>query len=178
MTPLKSVRIVFLLPEPYMSPGMADGYALSCQPSFGDSYDPKIFPAMFNGIIEGLSGYFNCLFRPETTDLTSWAKQGILLWNSRPTTLVGHKNAHVNLRWHELTEEILKKTYEYNDGTIFVLFGDQCKVYEEIIPDGATVMTVPLPNTQNFVSTRLFETIDWLIQEVGSKRINWMIKKQ
>lgn len=111
----ENVRVVVLGQDPYQNPGAAMGMAFSCvskpQPSL---------TAIFNEIeaVEGI--------RPLSTDLTFWAKQGVLLLNMCLTVNDGDSGSHKNI-WKPFILEILTKLFQENKHTFLCLWGAKAK---------------------------------------------------
>lgn len=169
-TPLDKVRVVFVFPEPYYSKGLANGLALG--------YNGDKSPYMFDAFLDELKADYNV--RLKRTDLSQWARRGILLWNARPTTLIGHSRGHTGLQWEELTREVIETTYLVNPDTVYVLVGQEVqKTYGEILPRDANVLLlgIPIPpvfeGTDDFRGSGVFRKVNELIKGGWKNKILW-----
>lgn len=101
LTPLVEVKVVLLGQDPYPTKGVADGLAFSV------SKRASKFPASLANIFQELVADLGCAY-PAHGDLSSWAKQGVLLLNTSLTTEVNRAGSHGGLGWEELAQEILE----------------------------------------------------------------------
>jgi len=124
---LQDLKVVIIGQDPYIKPGEAHGMAFSVSPNM------KIPPSLkniYNAIIKSYK-------LPENTiingDLTSWAKQGVLLLNAALTTIIGTSNVHAEL-WKFYTDHIINELIKTNIKFCFVLWGEFAKKKESLIP--------------------------------------------
>ena len=92
--PVKNVKVVIIGQDPYHTFGQADGLAFSChngtpQPSLKN---------IFKEINADLG-----LEMSSSTDLTPWAKQGVMLLNTSLTVVEHLPASHSNKLWHTFT---------------------------------------------------------------------------
>ena len=88
MTPFDAVRVVIVGQDPYHGPGQADGMAFSVPDGV------KVPPSLRNIFKEVQRDVYGDQFYPFTTDLTRWAKQGVLLLNASLTVEAGKAASH------------------------------------------------------------------------------------
>lgn len=170
-TPLHKVKVVFVFPEPYYSVGVADGLALST------SADKR--PYMFDAFIEELKRDFSVKIK--RSDLKQWARRGVLLWNSRLTTLAGHARGHTGLGWEVLTREVLETVYLTNPDAVFIYVGQEVQnKYADVLPKDAKVIlcNMPVPHVfsqqpDGFRGSRLFGQINGLIKGGWKSKVVW-----
>lgn len=173
-TPLRSVRVCFVFPEPYYTEGVADGLALS--------HSQAKNPYLFDAFLAELKADYSV--KCKRTDLKHWARRGVLLWNARPTTLVGHTKGHAGIGWEVLTTEVLETVYLVNPNTVFVLVGEEVvSKYRSILPDDATVLMLPFPmpkffrddpkKSDGFEGCRVFSQINTLLGGSYRNKILW-----
>lgn len=178
-TPLNKVRVVLLFPEAYNLPGAANGLALGFNPTAYGNLDKAssldLTPFLYSRFLKELEHDVKVKPRGDG-DLTKWCRQGILLWNSRPTTLIGHSMGHINLPWFRLTEEILETVYLVNPDTVFVFIGTS-NTYLHFVPTDAARITLPLPTParDTVAGSALFSNINRLLKDKKKPRINWAL---
>jgi uracil-DNA glycosylase len=117
ITPIDDIKIIILGQDPYHKKGWANGLSFSCSGSIPPSLK-NIYKCLLNhGLIEE---------QPEHGDLTTWAKQGVLMLNTALTTQLGYAGKHMGL-WLPYTQHIIKKLckyyYDNNNKLIFMLWG-------------------------------------------------------
>lgn len=99
-TPYEQVKVVILGQDPYPKANAATGLVFSV------SDQCPIQPSLRN-IFQELRNEFGYPI-PNTTDLTPWAKQGVLLLNTVLTNETGKIGAHRNLGWEAYTDHIIQ----------------------------------------------------------------------
>lgn len=168
-TPLKSVRVMFILPEPYHTPGQATGLALAHGRDDGRS------PILFDQVIDCVRESYKET-KAKRSDLRQWAKRGVLLWNSRLTTLKGHSAGHLGLGWEELTKEVIDTVYLMNPKTVFVFYGDEMyNQYRSRLPEDSHCILMPKVEIgrENLRGTKIFGKINQILKAERKQRINW-----
>lgn len=173
-TPLHKTRVVMIFPEPYPRRCVADGLALSFKT---DRFDFDTSPVYFYELFLELQRDTNIIKKPTKGDLGSWARQGVLLWNARPTTVEGHVSGHFGIGWEYLTKEIIETAYLNNPDTVFAFFGTGA-AFENILPKDAKVLKFVLPQPSlngksSFAGSRPFTRINKLLKEAHEKPIYW-----
>ena len=109
------VKVVIIGQDPYHQPHQAHGLCFSVLEG------TKLPPSLQNIFkeIEDETGK-----KPNTNgNLTSWAKQGVLLLNSVLTVRESCPNSHKNKGWELITSKIIKLLSERKDPVIFLLWG-------------------------------------------------------
>ena len=104
-TDYNDIKVVILGQDPYHGEGEAQGL------SFSIPNDIKITPSLRN-IFKELKNDLN--IERTNTDLSDWAKQGILLLNAILTVCKDTPLSHKDKGWEIFTDEIIKKI---NNGT-------------------------------------------------------------
>ncbi len=117
LTDFEAVRVVILGQDPYHGPGQADGLAFSV---------PEGVPAppSLRNIFEEIQrDVYGGQPQPFSTDLSRWARQGVLLLNAI-LTVEAHKAAsHHGLGWEGLTDDIVKTIAARREHVVFMLWG-------------------------------------------------------
>lgn len=130
LCPVKDFKCVLLGMDPYpmVSQGIvvADGLAFSC--SYTKKEQPSlklIYDAIEIDICDGFS-----LTMLRDTDLTSWAKQGVLLLNSALTTVEGKPGAHKEL-WRPFMTFFFEEVLLHFSGIPLIFMGKQAQEYNK-----------------------------------------------
>jgi len=100
-TAYKDTKVVILGQDPYHEVGQAHGLSFSVKKGI------KIPPSLVN-IYKELNSDIGMSI-PTHGELTSWAKQGVLLLNATLTVREGQANSHKDIGWSIFTDEIIKK---------------------------------------------------------------------
>ena len=116
LTPYKDVKVVILGQDPYHGTGEAHGLSFSVQKGVKK---PPSLKNIFKELKDDL-GYDE----PADGDLTSWAKQGVLLLNSVLTVEKDKAASHKDLGWNLLTDHIIKLLNQKQEPVVFILWGN------------------------------------------------------
>ena len=124
LVPIDQVKVVIIGQDPYHIRGQADGLAFSCHNGTPQPSLKNIFKEIHDdlGIDMG-----------ESTDLSPWARQGVLLLNTSLTVIEHQPASHSNERWHRFTREIIKILNEINRPIVFMLWGNHAKSFLSIL---------------------------------------------
>lgn len=167
LTPYDKVRVVILGQDPYHGEGQAQGLAFSVPkgmklpPSLQNIYkelsDDLAVPVMTNG------------------DLSSWARQGVLLLNTVLTVEAHRANSHQMFGWQDFTDTIIQALNARPEQIIFVLWGKPAQQKKFLITGSQhKIIHAPHPSPlsayRGFFGSRPFskinrhldEPIDWL----------------
>ena len=102
LTDFEKVKVVILGQDPYHGAGQAHGLSFSVLPP---TPAPPSLQNIFKELKEDLQINENII--PQT-DLSSWAKQGVLLLNSVLTVEAGQAGSHANQGWEIFTDKIIQ----------------------------------------------------------------------
>lgn len=125
LTTLQNVKVVILGQDPYHEEGQAMGL------SFSVPNGVKKPPSLINIYkeIENETGDK----MPESGDLTSWAKQGVLLLNTVLTVRAHQANSHKGKGWEEFTDGVIKKISKNTKDVVFLLWGANARSKKQLI---------------------------------------------
>lgn len=179
LCPYEDLKVVLVGQDPYPS---ADAMGLSFSSS-----NPK--PPMSVKIIikELLSESPHLRPRPtisigaEGADLTSWAKQGILLLNRTLTVRKGEPLSHCGKGWEALTSSLVRKISKNKRGIVFILWGSKAQQMEEMIVGGRDHLIIkgahPIPSRKKtlFLGSKPFTKINAFLEERSIKPIDFSI---
>ena len=111
LTPIEKTKVVILGQDPYHGQGEANGLAFSV------NKDIRIPPSLRNIFIE-LHNDLG-LEIPKYGDLTSWAKQGVLLLNSVLTVEKDKPGSHRYIGWEKYTDSLISEISEKKEHVVF-----------------------------------------------------------
>lgn len=157
-TPYHKINVVLIGQDPYH-----DGSA--CGLSFSNEGGGKISPSLRNILRE--SGRTN-------PDLSSWAKQGVLLLNTALTVEKGKPCSHLEM-WKEFTNFVIRRILE-KDNVIWLLLGNNAK---NIMPiqqtDNQVIVGHPSPLNRSvpFLGTGCFNRVNEKLILIGKQKIEW-----
>lgn len=133
----KDLRVVIIGQDPYPQQGYATGLA------FANFEDGRVMSPSLQLIYERLvKDYPNEDYGELPFDiaygfgfdrtLESWANQGVLLLNSSLTVIENKVGSHSNI-WYPFMKELITNLSEVNCGIIYLLFGNEAKVFKSFI---------------------------------------------
>ncbi len=164
------VKVVIIGQDPYHQPHQAHGLCFSVLEG------TKLPPSLQNIFkeIEDETGK-----KPNTNgNLTSWAKQGILLLNSVLTVRESCPNSHKNKGWELITSKIIKLLSERKDPVIFLLWGaNAIQLGKDIDRSRHYVLTCahpsPLSAYNGFFGCGHFNKTNEILRKLGKTEIDW-----
>jgi len=115
LTPFAQTQVVILGQDPYHEPGQAHGLAFSVQRG------TRIPPSLRN-IYKELAADMGCPVASHG-DLTSWARQGVLLLNTTLTVRSGQAASHQGHGWEQFTDHIIRELNNKTEPIVFILWG-------------------------------------------------------
>lgn len=168
-TDYDEVKVVILGQDPYHGLGEAHGLSFSVHQGI------KIPPSLLN-IFKEL--YSDLGIKRTKTDLTDWAKQGVLLLNSIMTVQQDKPLSHKNKGWEIFTDNIIRKLNERKEPVIFVLWGSYARSKKELITNSnhkiiESVHPSPLSASRGFFGSRPFSKINQFLKENNKETIKW-----
>lgn len=169
LTNFKDVKVVILGQDPYHGVGEAQGLAFSIQNNF------KITPSLRN-IFKELENDLN--IKRNNTDLTDWARQGVLLLNSILTVEKDKPLSHKNIGWENFTNEIITKLSLKGNKIVFVLWGSSARSKKTLIDDKKhfiieSVHPSPLSANRGFLGSKPFSKINKYLEDNKKEQIRW-----
>ncbi len=171
LLPIDKVKVVIIGQDPYHTYGQADGLAFSCHNGTPQPSLKNIFKEIHDDLRIDMSS---------STDLTPWAKQGVLLLNTS-LTVVEHKPAsHANELWHTFTREIIKILNERNQPIVFLLWGNHAKSFMPLLNNpNHLVLTSAHPSPfsaySGFFGCRHFSKANKFLTDHNLTPIDWKI---
>ncbi len=171
LTPLDGLKIVLLGQDPYHQPNQAMGL------SFSVPYGVKIPPSLLN-IYKELKTDLD-IEPSKSGDLSSWAKQGILLLNSILSVEAGKPASHSSWGWQEFSDAVISKLSLEKSGLIFMLWGNYAKSKKALIDTNKHFILEaahpsPLART-GFLGCKHFSKANEILKNLGKNPINWQL---
>ncbi|MGR6088913.1 MAG: uracil-DNA glycosylase [Arcticibacter sp.] len=169
-TPWDKVRVVILGQDPYHGPGQAHGLCFSVPK--GIPHPPSL-----RNIFKELSS--DCgISVPQSGDLTSWARQGVLLLNATLSVRDGQAGSHQNKGWEEFTDTVIKKLSSSKKGLVFILWGRYARNKAAIIDKSIhhvleSAHPSPLSAYAGFFGCKHFTSTITLLVNDGGSPIDW-----
>lgn len=169
-TSFSDTRVVILGQDPYHELGQAHGL------SFSVLRGVKIPPSLVN-IYKELNSDLGIKI-PSHGELTSWAKQGVLLLNATLTVREGMANSHQRIGWSILTDEIIKKLNSSESPIVFILWGANARSKKAFITNKKHLIIEsphpsPLSAHAGFFGSRPFSRANDFLKSNNLEPINW-----
>ncbi len=168
---IKDVKVVIIGQDPYHTRGQADGLAFSCHNGTPQPSLKNIFKEINTDLGIEMSN---------STDLTPWAKQGIVLLNTSLTVIEHQPASHSNERWHAFTREIIKILNEQNQPIVFMLWGNHAKSFLPLLnnPNHLILQSAhpsPFSAYNGFFGCKHFSKCNEFLKSHNIEPIDWKI---
>lgn len=124
-TPYKDVKVVILGQDPYHEPNQAFGLAFAVKRGVP-------LPPSLKNIYKEMESDLH-IKTPSHGDLSSLAKQGVLLLNTVLTVREHQANSHANKGWEILTDKIIEKLNASDKPIVFILWGNNARSKKRLI---------------------------------------------
>lgn len=175
--PASAVRVVILGQDPYHEPGQAMGLSFSVP-------DGCKAPPSLSNIFKELESEFGPGSAAHT-DLTPWARQGVLLLNTVLTVEQGAAFAHAGRGWETFTRAALEYATAQGTGPLAaVLWGKPAQKYAPIFNAAAARRAVlvlesahpsPLSAYRGFFGSAPFGKVNAFLENNGVSKIDWRL---
>lgn len=162
LTDYNDVSVVILGQDPYHGVNEAHGLSFSVQ-------EGVPIPPSLRNIFKELE--LDLGIKKTTTDLTSWANQGVLLLNSIMTVVKDSPLSHKARGWEIFTDKIIEKLGERQKPVVFILWGSYARSKKELIKGKnhyiiESVHPSPLSASRGFFGSKPFsKTNNFLISK-------------
>ena len=171
LVPANEVKVVIIGQDPYHTFGQADGLAFSCHNGTPQPSLRNIFKEITDDLGYSMSS---------STDLTPWAKQGVMLLNTSLTVVEHLPASHSNKLWHTFTTEIVKILNELNQPIVFMLWGNHAKSFLPLLNNSNHLILQsahpsPFSAHSGFFGCKHFSKCNNFLMERGLKPIDWKI---
>jgi len=169
--PFHDVRVLLVGQDPYPTPGHAMGLCFSVQPQVRPL--PKSLQNVFRE-------YRADLGHPEPAcgDLTSWARQGVLLLNRVLTVRPGAPASHRGRGWEAVTEQAIRALAARPEPLVAILWGSDARSLRPLLGDVPCIESPhpsPLSASRGFFGSRPFSRANALLTELGADPVDWRL---
>ncbi len=174
-TSFENTRVVILGQDPYHEPGQAHGLCFSVKKGI---QPPPSLQNIYKEIKSDL-GIENDMSYGE---LTSWAKQGILLLNTVLTVRQGQANSHKGMGWEFFTDRVISELNKKETPVVFLLWGANARNKAQIIDNPKHIKLCcahpsPLSAYNGFFGCKHFSKTNEILRASGQQPINWKVEK-
>lgn len=168
-TDYDKVKIVILGQDPYHGDNEAHGLSFSVREGIA-------MPPSLRNIFKELESDIGV--KRTQTDLTDWAKQGVLLLNSIMTVVKDSPLSHKNKGWEKFTDNVIRKLGKREEPIVFILWGSYARSKKELIenPNHKIIESVhpsPLSANRGFFGSKPFSETNLFLEQNGIEGICW-----
>ncbi|HKT04926.1 MAG TPA: uracil-DNA glycosylase [Rugosimonospora sp.] len=171
LCPPDATRVLILGQDPYHKAGQAHGLSFSVRP--GVPVPPSlrnVFKELQDDVGVPVSRH---------GDLTSWARQGVLLLNAVLTVRAGKPGSHAGAGWEEFTDATIRALDAVPHRVVFVLWGAYARRKAALVTGAQHVVLEaghPSPmNPRGFLGSRPFSAIDKALADAGLPAVDWRL---
>ena len=172
ITSLHETKVVILGQDPYHGTGQAHGLA------FSTLHQSDIPPSLRN-IMKELHDDVGVQIPPHG-NLTSWAKQGVLLLNTTLTVREGEAGSHQGHGWETFTDALINAVNQKQQHVVFLLWGAHARKKKQLITNSfhtviEGVHPSPLSAYRGFFGSKPFSKVNDALITNGQSPIDWNI---
>ena len=171
LTPFDQVKVVIIGQDPYHNPNEAMGLSFSVPRGI------RVPPSLRN-IYKELHNDIDFEI-PNHGDLSSWARNGVLLLNAMLT--VEHKMAgsHRKIGWQQFTDQVIRILSEERNNLVFLLWGRFAQSKVDLIDSDRHLILQaahPSPLARNaFSGCSHFSKTNAYLKSVGKDPVVWQL---
>ena len=176
LTPFDDVRVVILGQDPYINEhrGVPEAHGLC----FSVRDGIPVPPSLKNIFLEIQNSVYPDEPKEFSSDLSRWAKQGVLLLNASLSVIARQSNSHANLGWLKLTDNIIETISEKKEHVVFMLWGAFAQKKTALIDQKKhcilkTSHPSPLSAHRGFLGSGVFVKCNNYLEQHGSPKIIW-----
>ena len=172
-TDYNDVRAVIIGQDPYHGPNQAHGLCFSVKKGVEK-------PPSLNNIFKELQADLG-ITPPSHGELTSWAKNGVMLLNSVLTVRGGNAGSHRNKGWEIFTDKAISLLNERPEPIVFILWGGYARAKKGLITGKQHLILEaahpsPLSAWNGFFGCRHFSKCNEFLKSNGLPEIDWSIE--
>ena len=169
LTPFNSVKVVIVGQDPYHEEGQAMGLSFSVRE--GTQEPPSLMNIHQELISEGFDG-------PWSSDLSRWARQGVLLLNSTLTVEAHRAASHSGHGWETFTDNAISALGKDERPKVFLLWGSYARGKKALIENKKHLILEsahpsPLSAYRGFFGNNHFRRCNDFLVENGMEPIAW-----
>jgi len=171
-TPFNKVKVVILGQDPYHGSGQAHGLSFSVP---NNVKPPPSLVNIFKELQQDLG-----LPIPQNGNLTSWAKQGVLLLNAVLTVSARDAASHAKIGWMHFTDAVIKTISQQKEGVIFLLWGKFAHDKQGLIDETKHYVLKaahpsPFSADKGFFGCKHFSKTNELLIQQAKTPIDWQV---
>lgn len=172
-TSYSDTRVVIIGQDPYHGYGQAHGLCFSVK----KGVEP---PPSLKNIFKEIKSDLGITEPEHFGELTSWAKQGVLLLNTVLTVREGSPNSHKGRGWEKVTDRIISELNSKKTSIVFLLWGRNAVEKAKIIDNPIhkkliTVHPSPLSAYNGFFGCKHFSKTNEILKFSSQKPIDWQL---
>lgn len=171
-TSYNDVKVVIIGQDPYHGPNQAHGLCFSVKKGV-------VPPPSLKNIYKELQTDVGFTI-PDHGDLTSWAKQGVLLLNATLTVQAGLAASHKGKGWEMFTDNIISLINKREKPVVFLLWGGFARAKKALITNKNHLVLEcahpsPLSAYNGFFGSKHFSKTNEFLKSQNIEPINWQI---
>lgn len=166
------VRVVILGQDPYHGPGQAIGFSFAVPNTLAKK------PPSLRNIFKEMASDLGVAPSLERSELSGWARQGVLLLNTVLTVREGEPLSHRGIGWETFTDAVIKALDARPEPLVFLLWGAHARQKKALVTQSRhrvieSAHPSPLSAYNGFFGSRPFSQINRQLQEWGQPAIVW-----
>ena len=168
LTPFANVKVVIVGQDPYHGVGEANGLSFSVK-------DGVKLPPSLKNIYKELYDDLGVPIRT-SGDLSSWARQGVLMLNSTLTVEKDNANSHSNIGWQQFTDDVIRLIDNNKRDVVFILWGNYARSKKALIKNNYIIESAhpsPFSAYNGFFGSKPFSKCNNYLKSKGLEEINW-----
>ncbi|GAB4286969.1 MAG: uracil-DNA glycosylase [Marinilabiliales bacterium] len=171
-TPFDNVKVVIIGQDPYHGKGQAHGLCFSVPEGIKP---PPSLVNIFKEINDDLG-----IKIPSHGNLSSWAKQGVLLLNAILTVRASSPGSHQNKGWEKFTDGVIKKISDNKENVVFLLWGNYAQNKTSLIDENKHLVLKaahpsPFSAHRGFFGCKHFSLTNEYLQSIDKTPIDWAL---
>lgn len=170
LTPFSEVKVVILGQDPYHGAGQANGLCFAVNPGVRP---PPSLQNIFKEIESDLGHEVS-----HDTDLSRWAKQGVLLLNATLTVRAASAGSHQGKGWEQFTDAAIRRLNDEREGIVFILWGNYARQKGSFIDRSKhfvieSAHPSPFSAHNGFFGSKPFSKTNEYLKKRGDTEIEW-----
>ncbi|MGA0163257.1 MAG: uracil-DNA glycosylase [Bdellovibrionota bacterium] len=172
LTDFDQVKVVILGQDPYHGPGQAIGLSFAVP----NGFVPKP-PSLLN-IFKEAQTDLNFQWDKKSSELTGWAKQGVLLLNTILSVERSKPLSHQNRGWETFTDKVIQHLNQAPQKIVFILWGASAQKKKFLIDETrhcifSSAHPSPLSAHRGFFGSKVFSKTNQTLIRWGEPAIDW-----
>lgn len=168
--PVDEVKVIILGQDPYHGDGQANGLSFSVP---GGVEPPPSLKNIYKELFSDLG-----IKKNNDGNLSTWAKQGVLLLNSTLTVRAHQAGSHQNKGWEIFTDAIIHKLADTKNNLVFILWGNYAQKKGLLIKNNNHLIIKsphpsPLSAYSGFFGSKPFSRTNNYLVSMGKEPIFW-----